>query len=814
MRAVLPLWLLFFLLSAGFDWSGEIVVLGRSLRDPDPQARLAAIQKLADFDAGEARKLLLPMLDDVDESVRLEAARVLGRKRVAEAVPRVSEWLAAGEKQVRVAAADVLGDIGDVSATQALTRVLSDSESEVRRAAVDALGRIGGEAAVVPLIGRLDDENMQVRREAAERLMHLGDPLAVIPLVERFVDSAKEVRIAAIRAVGRLGDERAVPALLRLLRDPLEEVRVSAAEALGNLEATAATDDLIPLLGRGSDEFRVKVAYALGKIGDERAVRELVRALGVEALRGAAREALQAVGAAAVPALVSCLEGGLDGCDAAAAVIVLRQAGDARATPALLAELGRPRARRESVVAALGAIGDERALVPLLALLEDSSLELRVQVLEAIAPIMDGRAGDVLARLLDDRSPEVRRRATGYLGALRARRALERILVLAQKDPVPAVAEQAIWAAGEIGDARATPVLIALLREGRAGAQRAAADALGRLRDPASIPALTTVARTPGDPARADALWALGGVTRGRKDEAVRALLEDAARAPDTALALSAIHALAAQRDRASLPVVRKLAGGASRELRRAALETLGAYGDLSVVPLLVEALADDDDAVRAAAAWSLARLGGPPAAREALEKLVRGPGFATAVNATAALAARPARTTLEPLLDDGNPYVRANAALGLAGLGAGDGVRELLVARLGGEEHAYARAALARGLARLGGAEVVLAELAARDPAPEVRRAATETPTVTGDPRDSFIRVIATDEGAEEIARHVLYVLALPRGLLKAGYTDLLGEVREEQVAQGRGDIEWIRQSQLGRVERAPPRGGKMSSP
>src|SRR5262249_28121413 len=158
----------------------------------------------------------------------------------------------------------------------------------------------------------------------------------------------KDVRIAAVRAIGRLGDARAVPALVRLLRDPLDDVRVVAAEALGNLRARQAVPDLVPLLYKGSDEFRVKGAYALGNIRDHQAVRELVKALANETLRPPAREALTAVGEAAVLPLVECLNGGVEACDAASAVGILRVIGDKRATAALVAELGRGRVKRSA----------------------------------------------------------------------------------------------------------------------------------------------------------------------------------------------------------------------------------------------------------------------------------------------------------------------------------------------------------------------------------------------------------------------------------------------------------------------------------
>jgi HEAT repeat protein len=745
------------------------------------------------------------VLTDPDESVRFEAARILGRHREREAIPPIAEWLSGLDKATRVTAAEVLGEIGSRDAVGPLTRVLADSEAEVRRAAVEALGKIGGDAVEVAIVGRLDDDNMLVRRTAAEKLMELGDPRAVIPLLERFSDSAKEVRIAAMSAVGKLGDPRAVPALVRLLHDPMEEVRIAAAEALGNLRATRATDDLIPLLYRGADQFRVKVAYALGQIRDEKGIRELVRALGTDSLRVAAREALQAVGEAAVKPLVACLLGGIDACDAAAAVSVLKVVGDKRATAALVAELGRGRVKKELVIEALGQVADPQALLPLLALVDDPDADVRRQALDAVRPILDGRGAAVLIHLLDDKNAEVRKRAAEDLGVLKSSAAVPRLLALAAADPSAEVISISVWSLGEIGDARAIDPLVALLREGRGQSQRDAADALAKIRDPRSVPALVAVAKNQGASARREAVWALGGVLRGKRDDEVRKLLESLTLRSDPPLALAAIDALAAMRDPASVPGLVDVARNQSRELRRAALEVLGDFGDRQVTATLRAALGEEDDALRAAAAWALAKLE-DPATRADLVRAAHDRGFATQVNGAAALArlasaqepaaARSLEPELVTLASQRNGFVRANAALGLGALGAsaGDPGRKAVAALLGDKDRRV-RMAAARAAARLGGAEAQLRELAARDPVPEVRKAVAallDGSAKPPGPRSDWVHLYTVDDAGQPV-RHELYVLLTPDGLTKAGYTDARGELGEEQVVAGLADFEFV---------------------
>src|SRR5205085_9994778 len=109
-------------------------------------------------------------------------------------------------------------------------------------------------------------------------------------------------------------------------------------------------------------------AWSLGQIGGPKAVRALVIALGDDQLRAPARDALRGVGAQATEPLLACLDGTIDDCDPTTAVLIFKDLADPRATPALIAELGRHRVKPELVIEALGAIADPRALVPLLSL--------------------------------------------------------------------------------------------------------------------------------------------------------------------------------------------------------------------------------------------------------------------------------------------------------------------------------------------------------------------------------------------------------------------------------------------------------------
>lgn len=827
-----------------FAWVGRIALEAEGLSSPDHKERRKAVASLGSYDIAITTPYLLRALRDADQRVRYEAGRILGEHQVIEAVPVIIEWLDDADSSIKQEAAEILGAMATDEAVSALIRSLGDVDHRVRQRAAVALGTIGTPQVLVPLIGRLDDDKFEVRLAAVEQLEKIGDRRAVIPLVGAFGDASLEVRKAAVRAVGRLGDTAAVPPLLRLLGDPAEDIRAAVVATLGSLRAVEATDVLIAQLDRGGrDAYLGEVAYALGQIAGQateqtagqgaatparagleatkgaqgRAVRALVEGLALRTLRPAAQEALRNAGAVAVPALVAHLDGELAG-DPATAVLLLRDIGDRRATPALLGELERGRMDRGPVLAALERIGDPRALVPLLGLLQSPDAPLRLQAMQALQPIIDDlRAADVLIALLDDADLEIRVLAAEYLGLMRSRRAVPRLLALlghpAPRDGGPAAVAPdvpprlravAVDALGEIADPRATEALVDVLAHGPAVLGAAAASALIYIGDAGAVPALVAMARSGPDgraPARAHAVRALGGILRDRPRPEVRALLEALAADPALPLSLAAIEALGALGDAASVPVLIEQTR-ADVHRRRAAAAALGSIGDAAAVPALLAALEARNDRVRGDAAWALGKLA-DPRALDALARAARDRGWATAINATAALAryAPPAYAeALAPLLHHRDRLVRANAAMGLGRMEAErmgeaparpaeSSLVDALVHRLGADSSPLVRVAAARALSRIGAAREALARAGERDGAEAVRAAAAAAlrgpfqPPARTDWRNFYF--VDFDRDAVPV-RQEPYFLAAADGLVTALYTDARGHAAEEQFPPG----------------------------
>lgn len=815
-----------------FEWIGKIEHEAKQLKDVEVSKRRRAVTALARYDIQFTKKHLLEAVADSDHRVRYEAGMILAKHKVVSAVPMVIEWLNTPDNSIKQDAAAILAAFASPEAVATLIRLLGDPDDRVRRIATGALGDVGNKQVVVPIIGRLEDDKSDVRREAVEQLARLGDARAVIPLVGAFSDGNTKVRTAAVLAVGQLGDTAPVPALLRLLRDA--DLREVAVTSLGNLHAVEATDTLIAELSRANDSYGSKIAYALGQIARavsvqtgeqtgeqagkqpdtsahqaaERAVRALVGSLAVPGLRIAGKEALRNAGSVAVPALVALLSGELDG-DLNTALELLRDIGDSRATPALVLELERGRVPYEAVLQALETCGDQRALLPIANLLKSTDEDLRQRAMQALRSVIeDDRAADSLIPLLDDKQQQIRLRAVEYLGLMRARSAVPKIIELAKIGSEPAVRLAAVDALGEIADARANDVLLRIIKQGPSKLRHAAANSLMYIGSQDIVDRLLTMVRSDQAEYRVFALRAMVGILRDRPHKAARTYMEALAGEGARELSLNAIDGLGAMGDGAAVPKLIALLSADSHR-QRAAASALGNLGDPRAIEPLLKTVRARDDRVSSAAAWALGKLSRPDksdkSARssdkriiEALVKASKRRGWATVINASAALAALASTDQagiLTSLLYHQNRLVRANAAAGLGRALAGQGDRcakkscSELGKRAREDESPLVRVAAIRALSMIGTDRKALERAEGSDRHKLVREAAAAVakkpfkPALRTDWRNFYVVDKHRDDAPIRQEPH--FILASD-GLITAYYTDLRGLFVEEKFPPG----------------------------
>jgi HEAT repeat protein len=251
---------------------------------------------------------------------------------------------------------------------RALVEALNDPDNAVRRSATDVLGYIGSELAVMPLAGLLNDRDVIIRPNAAVALGEIGSERAVEPLLRALNDCDRWVRYDAAEALGKIGSKLALEPLLTILGDQKAPVRAMAASSLGHIGSEQAVEALGNALKDKADEVRFAAVGALGMIGNKKA-----EALLLEALHGKD----QSVHRAVVGALE---EVGSKGKGAEETQIGALKDKD---------EFVRRLAANE-----LGAIGSERAVLPLSESLKDRNIGVRWCAAQAL-----GRIGSELAIL-------------------------------------------------------------------------------------------------------------------------------------------------------------------------------------------------------------------------------------------------------------------------------------------------------------------------------------------------------------------------------------------------------------------------------
>jgi HEAT repeat protein len=221
--------------------------------------------------------------------------------------------------------------------------------------------------------------------------------------------------------------------------------------------------------------IRTRAAEILGEVVDAepQAVDALVKAARTddhEDVRGAAIDALDAIGADAIERLVAEMagvdtEGGADWVRAEAfvetldadrpelrmaAANALRRLGDPGALPSLVDALDDPETRvRARAARACGAIGDERAADTLAARLDDPASRVRREAADALAAIGTDKALTPLIGAVTDDDDEVRYAAVMALGGYQGPEAIDP-LITALDDESDVVRRAAVFSIIEL----------------------------------------------------------------------------------------------------------------------------------------------------------------------------------------------------------------------------------------------------------------------------------------------------------------------------------------------------------------------------
>jgi len=573
-------------------------------------------------------------LENRESVVRAGAAKALGwiGPKASETIPRLIQHLSDTNSDVRQQSAEALGEIGE-DAKPKLIEALAAAEAPSRSSAAFALGWIGVKA-----------------KDAAPNLAQL---------VEK--ESDPDARASAMNALSKVGFEpdKMARLFLNAINHEHEKVRLSAVNGLLTVDAQITVPLLIERLQTGPLDRQERAAHILGRIGPKASVAvphliNTLRTVGEEPPFFPFSDAIVQIGTRAVPALIHELETKEEDWP----IRCLRAIGQP-ALPGLIEVLGGNRKRlRIAAVQVLSGLGPDAkgAEAALVRLLEDSDAKLRSEVLVSLHRVGAKPASyfSQLEKALKDSSPEVRKAAATaayHIGA-EAKQTLP-LLVQACKDTDASVQAEAVRALGAMGAdaANAVGTLVELLN-GNGRAQLDIIRTLGKIgsaSEPA-VPRLIDLIEGSRKDIRAQVFVTLGQI--GPSAKAAAPALTKSSKDPEREIRASAIAALGRIESdpKAIFSILLEALNDEASDVRKPAAVALGKLGSqaqeavpalfsmlkvdddrlvvleslrqikVKSVPLLIEALAHRDPAVRSFACESLARLGSE--AKEAVPAL------------------------------------------------------------------------------------------------------------------------------------------------------------------------------------------------
>ena len=597
-----------------------------------------------------------------------------------EAERDIAESLTSADPDVRQRAAEALARLKEIDADTVVRPLLAADDWRVRQAGVHGLARIADARFVAALVDTLRDEHRNFSvLSSALKLLSLTELNVTGPVAALLKHHDTDLRIQAALALGDQQDTAAMPALLEALGDTDANVRFHAIESLGRLRSAAAVQPLLDIV-ESRDFFLAFAAIdALARIDDPGIAPRLVPLLPDATLRAPIIDALGALGEDDVVApLVRTLND---------------VAEDATTIAAALASIHQ---RSERQYGAGSGIEDV-----VCANVTDTGVRHLLAALGAATPPSLLPAVVTVLGWLD--SPEVDRALTRLLGDADARGLAVEALARHGRRVVPLLIEQvdaadratrlaAITALGRVADRRATAALLGGLDDD-AEVQVATAGALARIADPAAFEPLLALVSHRDATVRLAAIGALNSIGHPDMPQRIVAMLTDAdARTRESAVRIAGYFGYRETSDQLLAAAV----GDTDEPVRRAAIEHLPYLDDPRVVQVLETAMQAESARTRVSAIRAVARLD-DPAAAAALRRALDDPDSWVRYHAIRGLGRRRDPGTAEALVrladEDRATPVRIAAVEAVGAIGTG--MAEHLTRWAGDPEHEVAAAAL-----------------------------------------------------------------------------------------------------------------------
>ncbi len=483
--------------------------------------------------------------------------------------------------------------------------------------------------------------------------------LSIKNRIEALKDAPEEQRNDAYNSLAHEADAEALPVLVAALKDEDAYIRESALYALDCYDLDCHDKEpveagIIALLARdGSAKIREAAARALASC----------TANAVPTLTAALSDPVASVRKQAIRSL-----GWLEASDAVAALT------------AVLEKDGNLDMRAEAAMA-LGEIGSDDALPPLIAAARNASPVIRKHAALGLGRMRHPQAPSYLAAMLKDADTEVREEAASALDSITGIgevRDPEIFVPLCEalEDSSVEVREEVISTLGNLEDKRAMPLLLKALEDGEGQIRAAAVKAIASIDKGGGLEHIVN-ALSDKD---LDVQWAAAGTLEfldfcGPLPREIKQRLFSIVSDPEAYFVVRCSLAKGIAREREALPVLLQALKDKSELVREAAARALADNGGHEAFEPLLAALADPEDFVRAEAALALAAMGDSAAVPylSGILKTDDSPSVRRRVVWALSFFDHPeVRGLLTQSLQDADPHVRETAEEALLAVGSG----------------------------------------------------------------------------------------------------------------------------------------------
>jgi HEAT repeat protein len=339
-----------------------------------------------------------------EPTVQRAAIRALGKLKAKGAV---DELLKLSEdsgvhKIVRLNAVYALGEIGDPRAVDSLILSLYRDKAYYFAQAGLALVKIG-EPAVEPLVKtmfgrnkgakRLNEENVEVlagalEANAAKILGDIGSEKAVEPIlklaekVDKWPEETNRLLVMSrlINSLGSIGDKRALPLIYKYLEKELWDVRTICATSINNISDRSAVAEMLKFATTGEHpRTRAPLIEAIGNLGTDEVLPQLKEMEQTQKDVTVSKVVKQSI--KRINAYAQCKQ-------------------DANCWIGKLAD--KDPAIREKAAYELGRIGDQKAVDPLLKIINDPEENVRFAVIWAFDKLKSNKPIEPIEELIDE----------------------------------------------------------------------------------------------------------------------------------------------------------------------------------------------------------------------------------------------------------------------------------------------------------------------------------------------------------------------------------------------------------------------------